>query len=125
MKEDYPYRTADGSVYGKLKELARENRSKPTQTESIIWHLVKGGRLGHIFKRQHIIGNFIADFVCLDSKLVVEIDGGYHHTEDQPKSDEERTKKLNSMGFKVIRFSNEEVIGCTDSVLKTIKENLK
>lgn len=125
MKEDYPYRTADGSVYGKLKELAKQNRSKPTEAERILWSLIKGGKLGQTFKRQHIIGDFIVDFVCLDSKLVVEIDGGYHHTEDQPANDGKRTKRLNEMGFNVIRFDNEEVIGCTDTVLKTIKENLK
>ena len=63
--EHYPSRTADGSLYGRLKELARHNRSNPTEAESLLWLMVKGNRLGRKFKRQHIIGCFIADFVCI------------------------------------------------------------
>lgn len=112
-------------MYGKLKELARKNRSKQTEAERILWNLIKGGRLGQPFKRQHIIGNFIVDFACLDSMLVIELDGGYHHTESQTTSDEERTEKLNGMGFEVIRFDNEDIVGRTGEVLETIKEKLK
>lgn len=125
MKERYPYRTAEGSLYGQLKELARQNRQNQTEAESILWSLIRGNRLGCPFKRQHVIGNFIADFVCLDFMLVVEIDGGYHCKETQLTSDNERTVQLNRMGFKVIRFTNEAVIGDTENVLRQIKENLK
>lgn len=125
MKERYPYRTADGSLYGQLKELARQNRNNQTEAESILWSLIRGNRLGCPFKRQHVIGNFIADFVCLNFMLVVEIDGGYHRKETQLTSDNERTIQLNRMGFKVIRFTNEAVIGDTENVLRQIKENLK
>ena len=123
--EHYPYRTADGSVYGCLKELARRNRNNPTEAESLLWLMVKGGRLGRNFKRQHVIGCFIADFVCIESKLVVEIDGGYHSLPGQQASDDERTAWLESQGFRVIRFSNAEVMQNTTNVLQQIKENLK
>jgi len=125
MERKYPYLTADGSTYGRLKELARQNRSNQTEAESILWSLIRGNRLGHPFKRQHVIGNFIADFVCLDLRLIVEIDGGYHRQEKQQINDDERTAQLNGMGFKVIRFTNEVVVGNTEDVLRQIKENLK
>jgi len=122
---NYSYCTADGSLYGRLKELARSNRKNPTEAESVLWNMIKGCRLGQDFKRQHAIGCFIADFVCLTSNLIIELDGGYHSLPKQQVSDEERTRWLENQGFKVIRFANEEVIGNTDNVLQKIKENLK
>ncbi len=123
--EHYPYRTADGSLYGRLKELARRNRSNQTEAESLLWLMVKGNRLGRKFKRQHIIGCFIADFVCIETKLIIEIDGGYHSLPDQQTSDKERTAWLESQGFRVIRFTNAEVMQNTTNVLQKIKEKLK
>ena len=81
--------------------------------------------MNYPFRRQHIIGNFIADFACLPKKLVIEIDGGYHQLPEQQVSDEERTKWLEEQGFKVIRFTNEEIIGDIETVLTKIKDNLK
>ncbi len=92
MPCDYSFQTADGSLYGCLKELARRNRSNPTEAEKVLWYYLRRRELGQEFKRQHIIGEFIADFVCLTSMLVVETDGRYHQTEGQRASDEERTK---------------------------------
>ena len=123
--KNYPYCTADVSLYGRLKELARRNRSNPTEAESLLWLMVKGSRLGCKFKRQHIIGCFIVDFVCIETRLVVEIDGGYHSLPDQQTSDKERTAWLESQGFRVIRFTNAEVMQNTTSILQQIKENLK
>lgn len=123
--ERYPYRTADWSTYGLLKELARHNRNNPTEAERLLWLMIKGGRLGRNFKRQHIIGCFIADFVCIETKLIVEIDGGYHSLPDQQVSDDERTAWLESQGFRVIRFTNAEVMQNTTNVLQQIKAKLK
>ncbi len=81
--------------------------------------------MGLKFKRQHIIGCFIVDFVCLETKLIVEIDGGYHSLPDQQTSDNERAVWLESQGFRVIRFTNEEVMQNTTNVLQQIKQNLK
>lgn len=125
MAFDYLFQTADGSLYGCLKELARRNRSNPTEAERVLWHYLRGNGLGQEFKRQHVIGGFIADFVCLTSRLVVETDGRYHQAENQQAADEERTKWLNSRGLQVMRFTNEEVIGNTEGVLRKIKEKLK
>lgn len=118
------YETADCSNYGLLKANAYYNRNHPTEAESLIWEFLSGKTLGVRFRRQHIIDDYIVDFVCLRKKLVVEIDGGYHFTEEQTSLDELRTAKLLSLGFKVIRFTNEEVIAETEKVLNTIKEKI-
>ena len=119
------FKSADTMNYPLLKDFARENRYHPTEAESILWDYLKGYSLNYPFRRQHIIGNFIADFACLPKKLVIEIDGGYHQLPNQQVSDAERTQWLEQQGFKVIRFTNEEVIGDVDSVISNIKEYLK
>ena len=119
------YKNADTMNYPLLKDFAKENRYHPTEAESILWNYLKGSSLGHPFRRQYIIGNYIADFVCLQKKLVIELDGGYHQLPGQQVSDEERTRWLEEQGFKVIRFTNEEVIGDIEAVITHIKEHLK
>ena len=112
---------ADPILYGKLKEYANEHRKNPTEAESIIWDYLKGGFWGSHFRRQLIIGPFIADFVCLTHRLVIEIDGGYHQYPIQQQNDISRTEWLESKGFYVLRFTNEEIIGDTVTVLNKIK----
>jgi len=118
------YFTADPTLYDILKQFAKENRQKETLAETILWKFLRGCQLGVNFRRQHIIGDYIADFACLPLKLIVELDGGYHQLPEQQLSDEERTTWLNSKGFKVLRFSNEEVIGNIEGTLETIKKNI-
>ena len=118
----YDYQTADPIMYGLLKEYAQANRQHPTVAESILWRCLKSNALGVSFKRQHIIGPFIADFICIPYRLLIEIDGGYHQLPEQQTSDEERQQWLEDQGFHVLRFTNEEVIGDIDSILETIEE---
>ena len=118
------YETADGAAYGKLKDFAANNRKHPTEAESILWTYLKEKQLGVSFRRQHVIGNFIADLICLSHKIVIEIDGGYHQLPEQQTSDEERTKWMESKGLKVLRFTNEEVIGDTENVINKIKNEI-
>lgn len=120
----YGYVTADPLLYSGLKEYARKNRNNPTEAERYIWFYLRGSQLGVKFQRQHIIDRFIADFVCLSHKLVIEIDGGYHQLPEQKESDEERTEILSSLGFTVLRFTNEEVMKKGEKVLNSIKDNL-
>ena len=120
----YDYQTADPTLYHILREHAAYNRNHPTEAETLLWELLNADGLGVTFKRQHIIGDYIADFVCLTSKLIVELDGGYHQLEQQQISDEQRTKWLEGRGFRVIRFTNEELFNNVDRVLDTIKENI-
>ena len=116
--------TADPMEYGILKENAKSNRKNMTEAESVFWSLVKGGILGQRCLRQYIIGDYIVDFLFRKSKVIVEIDGGYHFTEEQQKDDEIRTEWLESKGYKVVRFTNEQVLFDTDNVIKEIKETL-
>lgn len=110
--------------YGKLKEYAKINRANPTDAEVVFWDYVRKNKIGIPFKRQFIVGPFIADFISLDFNLIVELDGGYHNIPDQQISDEERTKWLERQGFRVIRFKNEEVLHCIDYVIKVIKNSI-
>ena len=113
------------SMYSRLKELAVKHRNNPTQAEEFLWEQLKGKNLdSYKFRRQHIIGDCIADFVCLQKSLVIEVDGKYHNEPEIKEYDELRTQLFQEYGFKVIRFSNEEVIGNIDHVLNTIKTEL-
>ena len=120
------YHWADPIIYPLLKEYALTHRSNPTKAEQVLWDLLKTKKLeGYKFRRQHIIGNFITDLVCLGKRLIIEIDGLIHQLPDNKVSDEERTEWLNLKGFKVIRFTNQEVLNNTETVISTISSNLK
>jgi isoleucyl-tRNA synthetase len=115
------YQTARNSAYPLLKELAEKQKENPTEAERVLWNNLSGKKLeGFKFRRQHIIDQFIVDFVCLEKQLVIEIDGAIHNLPENQISDAERTKILNELGYKVIRFTNEEVLGNNDEVLDTI-----
>ena len=118
------YKFADPMLYGMLKEYARENRKHQTDAERHLWNYLKDNALGVKFLRQHIIAEYIGDFVCTECRLVVEVDGGYHAERNQQYNDEIRTEVLNSMGFRVIRFTNEQVFFDLENTLNRIKQNL-
>ncbi|KJS05019.1 MAG: isoleucyl-tRNA synthase [Flavobacteriales bacterium BRH_c54] len=119
------WQTARTSSYTLLRELKTKNKEQQTEAEEFLWKQLRGKNLeGYKFRRQHIIDEFIVDFVCLSKNLVIEIDGGYHNEPEVKQADEVRTEILNSLGFKVIRFTNEEVINDIENVLLTIKNEL-
>ena len=125
-QSDFGWSTADPTLYELLKIFAEKNRENPTKAELILWEQLKTKNLeGYKFRRQHIIGSYIADFVCLSKNLVIEIDGLIHQLPENKESDEIRTAWLQGKGYKVIRFKNEEVINEIDKVLDNILENLK
>ncbi|WP_452222345.1 leucine--tRNA ligase [Lacinutrix salivirga] len=105
-----------------LLERAKEMRAKPTQAEAALWSALRGKKLDVKFRQQHLIGDFIVDFVCLDKKLIVEVDGKIH--DSQIEEDTLRTQQLENDNYKVIRFKNEEVLGDIDTVLSKISEEL-
>ena len=120
----YSYETADEAWYKLLEEFAKENRRNPTEAESLLWELLRKKQLGKPFRRQHIIGDFIVDFMCLPAKLIIEVDGGYHNIGNQQMLDEKRTEWLEKKGYKVIRFTNEEVLSDTKNVIIKLKNEL-
>lgn len=95
---------------GKLFEFAKANRKKQTIAEKILWNTLRNRKLnGHKFRRQHPVAQFIADFYCHESKLIIEVDGGYHNGQEQAEIDTGRTHELVELGLKVIRFSNHDI----------------
>ena len=118
------YKTASPDRYDLLKAFARENRKNPTMAEQVLWNHLRNKSLGARFLRQHIIGDCIVDFVSLECLLVVEVDGAYHAERGQMEMDEVRTGALERMGFKVIRFTNEEVLYRLKETIKIILDNM-
>lgn len=121
VAQDYIF-TTDEKTWKALKTYAREHRKNPTNAEQKMWHELRNSKLGVRFRRQHAIEQFIVDFVCIEKKLVVEIDGEIHNF--QREADDKRTKVINEAGFHVIRFNNDEVIKNISSVLDTIKKTI-
>lgn len=118
------FKTTCPDRYEVLKEFAKENRGNPTMAEAVMWKHLKGKRLGVKFLRQHAILDFIVDFVCLEKKLVIEVDGEYHFTEEQKKEDEMRSQRLQGIGYNVLRFKNEEVLYETEHTINIIRQNI-
>ena len=107
-----------------MVRMGRRRTPRCEKRKGVFWSLVKGSALGQKCLRQHIIGDYIVDFLFRRSKVVVEIDGGYHFTAEQQKDDAQRTEWLENKGYKVIRFTNEQVLFETDKVISVLKEKI-
>ena len=162
------WKTASPDRYELLKRFAKENRQFMTEAERALWMRLRGNALGHKFLRQHIIGDYIVDFLCRDAQVVIEVDGGYHkerqflykspHTDflilnkslpmqggmeglnsslptqgdleghfeirNQVEEDRIRQEWLESVGYKVIRFTNEQILHNIDCALAVIKTTI-
>ena len=105
-----------------MKDARKELLLKPTCAESILWYYLRNKKTGYKIRRQHVIDKYVVDFACLSKKLVIEIDGGIHLR--QKEKDELRTLDLNNIGYKVIRFSNDEVFDNAELVAQKIKKEL-
>jgi very-short-patch-repair endonuclease len=104
-----------------LHERARELRREMTPAEKILWHRLRTNKLNGLhFRRQQVIHGYFGDFYCHQHELIVEVDGGIHET--QKEYDAERESFLRALGFRVIRFTNEEVDNDLRSVLRKIVE---
>jgi very-short-patch-repair endonuclease len=88
---------------------AREMRHPQTPTEAALWRALRNRQTGFKFRRQHPIYRFIIDFYCAEAKLLIEIDGESHFQPDQKEYDEARTEYLEGLGYRVIRFTNDDV----------------
>ena len=121
----YRFETTDAATYQLLLDKARKMRNNPTEAERLLWHYLKNNQLGVHFRQQHPIAGYIPDFVCLNARLIIEIDGGYHLEGEQPELDAERTQWLNQQGFVVLRFTNDEVFAGVDDVLEDITSTLE
>ena len=108
-----------------IKQLSRNLRSNMTDAEMLLWSKLRRKQLkGLQFYRQKIIGNYIADFYCPKSRLVIEVDGGQHYDVEGREKDRERDNYMAKTGITVLRFSNSDVLGNIETVLEMIWSKL-
>ena len=101
----------------------RELRQRQTKAESLIWTVLRAKRLAGLkFRRQHPLGPYIVDFACIEKDIVIELDGGYH--EHQYDKDRVRQAFLESQGWQVLRFSNEDVLLDVEAVAISIARQI-
>ena len=106
-----------------MKHLAKKLRKNMTDAERLLWRHLRNRELGgYKFRRQRPIGPYIVDFVCLEKKLVIEVDGGQHA--GQVELDAKRSDYLKEKGYRILRFWNNEVLTETESVLTVILSSL-
>ena len=104
---------------------ARGLRRRSTRAESILWWRLRARQLGGWkFRRQQPVGPFIADFCCLEARLIVEVDGGHHAEEERQAADRHRTEHLERLGYRVLRFWDHDALARTDAVLIEIARSL-
>jgi very-short-patch-repair endonuclease len=107
------------------RDRARTLRAAQTEVERRVWQRLRNRQLkGAKIRRQHPIGPCIVDFLCLDARLVIELDGSQHGDECGRQYDEHRTGYLESHGYRVVRFWNEEILHNIDDALETIARHL-
>ncbi len=107
----------------KTRTRAIELRKESTPAERKLWALIRNDQLGVNFRRQHAIGKYIPDFVCIQKKLIIELDGSQHL--EQEEYDQGRTKYLESLGYKVVRFWNNDVTKNIDGVILVIMQAME
>jgi very-short-patch-repair endonuclease len=112
------HRRTTPKVFANAKEL----RKNTTPAEQKLWSVLRNDQLGVSFRRQHAIGPYIVDFVCLKQKLIIELDGGQHL--EQMAYDDERTAFLQAKGYRVLRFWNNDVLNDLNGVMSVILEAL-
>lgn len=104
-------------------EFAKSLRQQQTETEKLLWFNLKAKKLNGIkFKRQVVIGSYIVDFVSFEKMLIIELDGGQHNSPNVIFKDKTRTHYLENLGFKVVRYWDNEVFNNLDGVLEDILE---
>ena len=111
---------------GKLKPFSRQLRSNMTEAEKLLWSRIRRKQLkGRQFFRQRIIGRYIVDFICPKDKLIIELDGSQHYTDQGKKKDRARDEFLMSKGLTILRFSDREVFKNLEGVLEVIFAHLR
>ena len=106
-----------------LLVFAKSMRTNATDAENLIWQLLRAKRFMNLkFRRQHVITPYIVDFYCHELGLVIELDGSQHGTDDAIEYDAERTKFLEALDLKVVRYLNSDVLGKTEAVLEDLWE---
>lgn len=109
-----------------LKKIRRRLRKKETEAEELFWQRVRNKKVNGLkFKRQHSICNYIVDFYCPSEKIIIELDGEYHDTEQQNVKDKLRDAHLQTLGFKILRFRNEKILFHLNHTIEIILNTIK
>ncbi|MFY0690215.1 MAG: endonuclease domain-containing protein [Cyclobacteriaceae bacterium] len=105
-----------------LKNFARFNRNHATKAEACLWkYVLRASGLGFPFRRQRPVDQYIADFMCIPLRLIVEVDGNSHNNEQVAVNDRKRQERLEQLGFLVVRYTNNEVLGDIKGVSRHLK----
>jgi phosphoribosylformylglycinamidine synthase subunit PurQ / glutaminase len=121
-----PYYSSSPEEWFKLKLRTRELRHESTEAEKQLWQAIRNRTVeGAKFRRQHTIGPFVVDFICMESRLILEVDGTVHDQPDQRDYDEARQQYLEGHGYRVIRFKNAAVLETLETVVDQIRLALK
>ena len=108
-----------------ILERCRSLRKNATNAENLLWQLLRNRQLlGFKFRRQHPVAGYVADFYCHEARLVIELDGSGHAANKQAAYDADRTRNLETLGLRVMRFGNNQVLQETQAVLQTIANEL-
>jgi very-short-patch-repair endonuclease len=119
MKENNSYNK-------RLKPVVYKLRSSMTKAEACLWKYgLKSKKLGVIFRRQRPVGKYIVDFICLELKIIIEVDGESHNHPEIYDNDIIRQKYLEKLGFMVIRFTDEEVLKSINGVMIILEDIVK
>ncbi|WP_028889686.1 DUF559 domain-containing protein [Tenacibaculum ovolyticum] len=119
------YMTTHPLEYKLLKEIALKRKNKTTKEERALWEVLSTKQTGFKFRRYYIIDEFMVDFICLEKKLIVEVNGKYHATPEQKEAANLRSTILNEFGYEIIRLSDEEVSGAIENTIARIEAKLK
>jgi len=110
---------ARGRTWGLLKPLARSMRHHATEPERLLWLRLRQRQLGFTFRRQFVIGRFVADFFCPDARLVVEVDGAVHASRFE--RDAERDAVMQEMGLRVVHIRNEDILDDPEGAVRAVR----
>ncbi|WP_321369730.1 endonuclease domain-containing protein [uncultured Draconibacterium sp.] len=116
------WQTANKNFYKQYKDHREKLKNEMTKAEKLLWEKLRNKQLGVKFRRQHIIDFYIPDFVALSIKLIIEVDGKIHQF--KKREEIERTSRLAAIGYKVIRFTNEEIENDIEKVVRSIKNEV-
>lgn len=108
-----------------LSDRRKELRKNQTSTEEKLWWYLRDKRLGVKFRRQHSVGGYILDFICKEKKLIIEVDGEIHNKKGNKEYDVVRDKYFEELGYRVLRFRNDEVESDVKEIVKEIKKYIK
>ena len=110
-------------VSPRQRNRAKQLRQALTRAETLLWRYLKANRIDGLgFRRQVPIRNYIADFICMSAKIIVELDGESHDFEERQKADQNRDAFFVSEGFQVVRFTNGQVMSNLEGVVETIRQ---